>query len=306
MPRIRIRTPELPTAPVDTPEVDSQDEGPGLGTTLAGGALALGAGVLASRMPGLLGKLARGAQSLRQQSMLSGLAVPKSILGNIGAGVVASAERGSLAPIREVLSPQTFREAVANYRANVPYPGATSGPKWLPTPGRIMGATDEATQAALRRAGLTAEEAAREVLQAPLTGPLKSALDSPAAQYLIPFRRTPFNQFTEGLETLKLRHPAVTGAAAGAGAIHGAATSDERYPLSLGLGTAFASRYGLPYALGALAGRKLAGAETSAGIAGSILPVSEYGISSSVEDPLRPLMEPAALAALRRFAGGED
>ena len=89
------------------------------------------------------------------------------------------------------------------------------------------------------------------------------------------------------------RHPAVMAAVVGTGALHGAATDDERYPLTLGLGSAAAARYGLPYTLAAVAGRKLAGARTSAGIAGSALPVSEYGLSSAIEDPLAPFRSPA-------------
>lgn len=262
----------------------------------AAGLIGLG---LASRRPGFIGKAASKLGALRQQLMLSGLAVPKSILGNIGGATVASAERGTMEPLRQLFSRQMLRDIKGAWR-DIP---ATVDPAYGttlagPTPGRAMGAIDTATRKAMQRAGLTEEEAAREILQAPLTGRLASTLDSPAARYFVPFRRTPFNQFLEGFDTLKGTHPRVLAGATGAGAIHGAATADEKYPVSLGLGTAAAARYGLPYALGALVGRKLAGARTSAGIAGSVLPVSEYGITSSVEAPLQPFAEPALLRLL--------
>lgn len=281
------------TAPADTGP-DAADLG-----TLGAGAAGLAALGIASRKPGLIGKAASKLGAARQQLMLSGLALPKSILGNIGGTAVASAERGTLEPLRQLFSRQTLRDVREAYRtlpARTDPSYGTTLPG--PTPGRVMGAVDEGTRKALTRAGLTDEEAAAEILQAPLTGRLASALESPAARYLIPFRRTPFNQFIEGFETLKGGHPAVLGTALGAGAVHGAATADERYPLSLGLGTAAAARYGLPYVLGAVGGRTLSGARTSAGIAGSALPVSEYGLTSSVEAPTRPFTEPALLRLL--------
>lgn len=270
-----------------------------------------GAGVLAARNPGMLGKAAEKLGAIRQQLMLSGWAPLKSVLGNVGAATYESAERGSMAPLREFFSPQTAQDFKAAWRGGTP--AALQGPalkvmgKELPTPGRFMGAMDDATQKALQRSGMTSEETARATLQTPLGGQLGKALDSPAARYLIPFRRTPFNQFFEGFETMKpaniKAHPAVMGATAAAGAVHGAATSDERYPVSLGFGTAFAGRYGVPYTLSALAGRELAGARSTAGIAGTVLPVSEYGLESGIRDPLQAFRDPAALRALRQLIG---
>lgn len=313
MPRIRIRATggTDPTVPDSTPDPltvqpEIEDEGFDLGDVVTGGAALAGAAALATR-PSMLGKLFRTANATRQQLMLSGLAVPKSILGNVGATAIESAERRSMAPLRELFSRQTARDIASHYKANVPYPGTPPLPG--PTPGRIMSAFDQATQGAMQRAGLTAKESARATLQTPLPGKLGEAMDSPAAQWLIPFRRTPFNQFMEGLDTLKganiAKNPHVMGTVAGAGMAHGAATEEERYPLSIGLGTAAAGRYGIPYILAAIAGRKLAGGRTSAGLAGTILPVSEYGITSGIEDPLAAFTEPAALKALRQLAGGQ-
>jgi len=176
-----------------------------------------------------------------------------------------------------------------------------------PMPGRIMGALDEATRNAMQRAGITAEEAEKAVFQAPLTGTLGKALDSPIARYLIPFRRTPFNQFTEGLETLKpanlAAHPALSLGSFGAGAAHGAATSDTDYPVSIGVGAAGAAKYGLLYSGGAMAGRYLAGGNENSGAAGAAVPVSEYGIKSGLFDPTAPFTEPAGFKAWKRMFG---
>ena len=295
-----------PTATPPPVATEPEDEsGPGVGAAIAGAGL-LGAGALAARNPRMaatgLGKVAKALNVARMTSMLSGLAVPKSILGNIGATAIASAERKSLAPLKEFFSAQTakdFKDAFKSGGQVGPVPGAHR----LNPFGRFMGAGDVATRGALKRAGMTAGEAEREVLQSPLPGKLGTALESPIASYLIPFRRTPFNQFIEGMETLKLEHPAVLAATTGTGAVHGAATADERYPLSIGLGTAAAARYGAPYALGAYLGRKLKGSKTSGGIPSAILPVSEYGIESSLDEPLKPFQEPAGVRALKRFFG---
>ncbi len=330
MPRIRIRVggarPEPATEPAT--ETPKQDEGGfSLGKALlGGGALAL-AGVIAHK-PSLIGKVGSVIGDIRQQAMLSGFALPKSVLGNVGAAGIASAERGSMRPLKELFSRETAKDIAAAYRRNTPYgttkavqagqlplPGMTTPatnnfPSWMPTPGRIMGAFDEGAQGALQRAGLSADDAAREVLQAPLPTGLAEALDSPAARYAIPFRRTPFNQFLEGLKTIKpaniKANPKLFAGVTGAGAVHGALTSEDRYPVSIGFGTAAASRYGVPYAGGAILGRMLAGGKTGGSIAGTMLPVSEYGLESSLTDPTRPFIEPAALRALQRLASGGD
>jgi hypothetical protein len=124
---------------------------------------------------------------------------------------------------------------------------------------------------------------------------LGDVLESPAAKYVIPFRRTPFNQFTEGWRTMKpsFEHPGVRNTYIGAGAAHGAATSEEQYPVSIPLATALAAKYGLPYALAAVAARKLSGGQGGGGILGSTLPVSEYGVEQSLSDPTAPFVRPA-------------
>jgi len=259
------------------------------------GALALGAGALIARKPSLLGKAARGLNAARQQAMLSGLALPKSLLGNTGAAFNASLEQRSMSPLKSFFSRQTLDDAISSYKR-----GGSAGPTPgtnipLPVPGRFMGAMDEATQSALQRGGMSATEAQRSVLQAPLTGELGEVLESPAAKYVLPFRRTPFNQFIEGWRTLKpdFDHTGVRNAYIGAGAVHGAATTDEQYPVSIPLATALAAKYGLPYSLAAVAARKLMGGQGGGGILGSTLPVSEYGVEQSLSDPSAPFVRPA-------------
>jgi hypothetical protein len=168
-----------------------------------------------------------------------------------------------------------------------------------------MGALDEASQKAHIRAGASREEAANRMLQSPLTGPLAEALDSPAARYAIPFRRTPFNQFFEGLRRLPTGKGGTTLGKTvymGAGAAHGALTADDETPLSIPLATAGAARYGLPYAASALAARGLMGGD-GGDIASTVLPVGEYGFESSILEPTRPFTRPAALTALEKVLG---
>jgi hypothetical protein len=240
--------------------------------------------------------------------MLSGLALPKSVLGNVGAVVNRSLESGSTAPLKAFFSKQTLRDAKAAYKSQS---GVTNNPAGHvgvnlpgPMPGRIMGAMDEATQNSIKRSGGTAAEAANETLQTPLGqnfGKMGEALEGPVAQYLLPFRRTPFNQFIEGMKAMDPKRLAANPGQkraltthAALGTVHGAATSDDDMPVSVPLAMAAAGRYGMPYGLAALISRvHLAGGKGDAGIPSGMLPVSEYGITSSIEDPLRPFYDPA-------------
>lgn len=279
----------------------------------AAGVVGLGAaGYYAYKHPSSIpGKIASYLNAARQQLMLSGLALPKSILGNAGAVAVRSMEEGNLAPIKEFFSMQTLQDAKAAYKA-----GSSVGPNMGsglgatipgPMPGRLMGALDSATQGALRRSGATADEAEAALFQTPLNknfGKLSTVLDSPTAKYVFPFRRTPYNQFFEGLKTIKdMEHPAVLAGYSAAGAIHGAATSDEQYPVSLPIAAAAAAKYGVPYAGAAIVGRALAGGKGGGGIAGTILPASEYGTEQSLTDPLSPFTNPSGVRVLKKFFG---
>lgn len=290
----------------DAPAGPESAEGSGSGL-LAAGAGVVGAVALAAilRRPGALSKL----NALRQQLMLSGKALPKSVLGNAGAVVAESAEQGSMAPLKRFFSRQTWDDAKAAYKAN-----ASVGPVGMantnlpgPMPGRFMGAMDTATQASLRDSGMTAEGAEAALFQTPLGknwGKLGEKLDSPEARYVLPFRRTPFNQLSTGLDVIKesgpyaqfkgtAAHPRVFNAYTAAGMAHGAATSDEEYPASLPLAAAGAAKYGVPYGAAAIVGRMLAGGNKNSGVAGTMLPISEYGVTQSLTDPFAAFEDPA-------------
>jgi len=312
------------------PEVAPAEEssGPGWGTA-ALGAGALGAGLIAHN-PKAAWEGAKTAGrflgSARQQLMLSGLAPLKSALGNIGATAIESAERGTMAPLKSLFSMNTLRDIKDIYKTGgqaagqgaLPGMGRAVGKAASeygttlpgPMPGRVMGALDEAARNALVRSGvgISPTEAEKIMFQAPLPERLGKALDNPIMRYLVPFRRTPFNQLIEGAKTFApetARQGAVLGTSLGAGAVHGASTADERFPLSVGLGAAAASKYGLPYSMGALVGRTLAGGQGGGGLASTAVPVGEFGVESSVMDPLQLIQDPPAMKALRRLLGGE-
>lgn len=301
----------------DAPTPDAQDEG-GLSSFLkpAGmiGAAALvgGAAFAAKKNPGALLKLVKSVNTLRLQGMLSGLAIPKTILGNIGGAMIESAERRSMNPLKELLSSQTLEDVISEYKSgatgHIQAAGTATG-KAVHGPGRVIGAIDQATQKAMARAGMTADEVERMTFQTPLNknfGRMGETLDSPAAHYLVPFRRTPFNVFREGFETMKpsnLKDPVRKGllaAATGVGAIHGAATADDPHPMSLGVGAASVNRYAVPYLLAAAAARSAVGGRDPESVAGEILPVSEYGLASGVTHPTQSLMNPAGLRLLTK------
>jgi hypothetical protein len=314
---------DVQVSDVDESVQSAAEEPSNLVPAAAGVAAVGGAAWLLSKLknaPGVLGKVGKGAEyanAVRQQMMLSGFAPVKSILGNIGAGVEEAVEGKGLGALKEIVSARTAKEAFAAMRSgagqnNNPAGAAVNLPAALSLPGRFMSGADEATRAAMQRIGRTPEEAASAVMQAPLTGRIGEVLESPIARFVHPFRRTPFNQFIEGWD--KIKAGTIGGDAAArrglklygaAGAVHGAATSDESMPLSVPFGVAASSRYGLPYALSAIAGRSLAGGKGHGGIESSALPVGEYGLGQAADpkELLTPFMEPAALRALRKLAG---
>jgi hypothetical protein len=307
--------PDVPRryAAAETPPVDATEgDGFPVGAAVVGGGALAGLGLLAKS--GKLGKAAGLLGALRQQLMLSGFALPKSMLGNAGAAVEMAIERGTMRPIKEMLSKQTLTDAARAYKQNQGAVGAgANAPRGVtlpgPMPGRFMGAMDEASQGALKRAGMTADEAEAAVLQRPLTGSLAEGLDSDAARYLHPFRRTPFNQWLEGLKKMKGAQEGAPGVRRGmavygtAGFTHGAATSDDELPVSLPFAIAASARYGLPYGLAALAGRAMSGGKGTGSIPSNVIPVSEYGITQGILDPTKPFRKPAALSALEKMTG---
>lgn len=235
------------------------------------------------------------ANEVRLASMLSGWAVPKSLLGNVGAHGIAAIEdlaagKGmkSLDPIKEGLRlPTNFKNAWKYYKqGNSPQITQMMGPSgkasWINQPARIMGAFDEASTQSLMRSGKTLEEAQRLLLQDPQYG-LKGP-GSLMMNYLVPFRRTPFNVLQGGGRTIA-DHPLLSAGAMGLGAGGGMASDDPR---AIGLMAALFGPYTLPF---------LMGAGTTAGLRSlqGLSPIPEWSISKSIGDPLSPFAEPAAL-----------
>jgi hypothetical protein len=224
------------------------------------GALGVGALALATHNPALLKTVGNGLAAARKTSMLSGLAPIKSALGNVGGAAMGSIERGSLAPLREMLSPQTAREAIEVFKRgpNTAIAGpAANLSKWN-LPGRVMGAMDEAGQNALQRAGYSAADSASEMLQAPLPKSVSSAFENPVMDFLVPFRKTPFNALVEGARTFKadtLGKKVALGTSMATGALAGQAED----PKTIGITTAAHGRYGLPHAMAAGASRAFFG-----------------------------------------------
>lgn len=298
---------EPSAAPVDDVAPEPEETSGFLDNPLgvaAGAAGVLGAGYLAKKLHTSPSSLKSGAgkaleylNAARMTSMLSGLAPVKSALGGVGAVLQEGAERGQL---RKFVSEASPRKLYTDYKAAMKAPVNPAYGVSNPI-GNRMGALDTAFQEALKRGGLTAEEAERAMMQAPLDGKLGKALDSPVARYLVPFRRTPINQVIEGFEQLKPKalasHPIMAAGTAATGAVHGAATSEDRYPTSIGLGTAAAGKRGVLYALGALAGRTAAGGGEGSGIAQTMTPVSDFGIEQAISHPIKSLNPSNSAAA---------
>src|SRR3990167_1721471 len=156
---------------------DAPAEGGGvgkLGALLLGGA-GVAAGV-ALRKPELAKQAASKAfgalQGARYLGALSGMAVPKSVIGNVGAPFVAAAERRSLEPIKQFFKPETVKTWMREMRSpevgrEIAEKGVQQQLRFNPM-GRVMSAGDVATRGALKRAGMTETEAARYTLHSSL------------------------------------------------------------------------------------------------------------------------------------------
>ena len=272
-----------------------------IGPAVLGGAAL--AGGLALRNPALIGQAARTANNIRKAAMLAGWAPAKSGLGNIGAGVVSSLERGSTAPIREIISPQWVKDVIGNFakggRGAYGTHVAQGLERFYNVPGRVMGAMDEATGAALQRAGLTAAEAQRELLQGPAANSAVEAIakGGPVADYLLPFVRIPLNMLLEGAQTLNpqtARQAATLAIMGGAGVAEGYNT--EGY-LPLSLGAALGGRYAVPTMIGQALGRTLKGGNVKEAAFG-FSPFSDFNLESFWE-PLDPFKRMAKRFGIR-------
>ena len=288
------------------------NDGPGWGTALAaGGALA---GGLALRNTKLMKTGATKAfdlvQGLRHLGALSGAAVPKSVVGNVGAPFVAAAERKSLEPIRQFFSKQTAKDWMREIRdpeVGIAQQEPGSFRMWNPF-GRLMSAGDVATRKALVRGGTSDAEAAKYTLQTPLGelglhGPMLEALESKAGRAAVLYRRTPLNSVVHGV-TSSIAHPGLAAGAVGAGALQGSAGGEVSDPLAVALTAPLAGVYSVPYLLGAGAGKLMSTGRMSDAkqMTRGISPVPEdVGAALYPTEMLRPLDKPAVISFIERL-----
>jgi hypothetical protein len=239
--------------------------------------------------------------------MLSGAALPKSLLGNAGAVATAALENTSTAPIREALRLPTNIKNFASGFANGTHPDAGMVGKFNVF-GRAMSGADTATSQVLERAGL--DEGARQRLllnkPSPLgNGTLAKAAQSPLGKAIMPFQTIPMNTVAEGINSMNEMLPksgasmarkALTAGSIGAGAVSGDQTDN---PLVLGLLAALAGPRAIPFALGA-------------GLTAGPEVIKRVGVGlpdASVKDllnPLRPIDQPALLRLIEQFKAASE
>ncbi len=311
-----------------------------LGATVAGGAggaaLANDDSKLAGGIVGALTAMAatnpmaaaKRFNELRMIGMLSGGALPKSVLGNIGAHLNAAGELGSMKPIKEMLRvPTNLKNAKAGWKAQTqPGGGMTSGAKVqglgrLNVPGRVMGAFDDASQESLKRSGVSPERAKQLTLMEDNpagfgANALQRAFDTRIGKFLVPFQRVPLNQFSQGAEALDGLLPrgknaatvhnsgrgrALTAGAIGAGAVTGDETEN---PLFLAMMAALAGSRGMPFALGA--GGAIAakhGGSKSKSVLDRVGMGLPDGSMSDVFQPWRAIDKPALIRFIEQLQG---
>lgn len=310
-------------------DIGDSSGGAAVAGVVGAGALLAGLGLKRYGLGGAAKAAAKTVSNLRMASMLSGLAAPKSALGNVGAAVNMSLEQGNMGALKSFFSKQTAKDWWSELKNPNPMAGSTvpGASRYNPF-GRIMGAGDVATQKAIVRSGAPKGEAELQTLQSALPERIGKALDNPIAEHAVPFRRTPINQAIEGGTTVtdafkgsKVtrdygKDGAYTASTRLPLAVHGAGgfaagytSSDDRFPIIPGAYAAFAGRYGLPALIAAYGGRIAAGGNTDSSIIGSAMPVAEYGVTQAL-DPrtaLQPL-DPghSALARLIKRLNGEQ
>lgn len=147
-------------------------------------------------------------ERMRYSSLLSGAAIPKSLLGNVGAlGARALEMPGGVRRVAsEFFTPQTLDAAKSGWQQNA-LREVVSGPQGGPLtlPGRVMGTFDRASRDVLERTGLSPSEAERLVLMGmPSTETSKDIVNlvrnRPAVRVAVPFARTALNLVERGIE----------------------------------------------------------------------------------------------------------
>jgi hypothetical protein len=233
------------------------------------------------------------ANSVRMTSMLSGLAFPKSLAGNIGAHLAAALEGRTLKPLKVLADVKSISRDLKSGWQSGANPALVTGFNKANLPGRAMGAFDFAGIESLKRAGLS-EKDAKELM---LTGANQISswwpLETRAGKYIVPFRTTPFNQFAQGITRWK-KHPEVYAAAVALGALSGANVEDKE---GLAMLSAFAGPYAIPFIVGAWV------ASGKAEVLNSISPIPEWGITKSIINPFAPVTESPGLRWTRSNLG---
>ncbi len=277
-------------------------------------------GAINPKMIGADPKVLKALGQLRSGSMLSGLALPMSIAGDLGSVVTAAAEHGTMKPIKELMNvPENLKALKTAWKAGA-NPAELSGSAGLNIPGRLIGMFDDATQALHARAGIPAKDAQRLLLQNPdylLKGMRKMV---PGSEIPFPFLKTNSNYFTEGLKhTLDLGNFSDSGMSLGkkAGTLATGAAGYETgkhtdSPSAIKLGGAAAGVRGIPFMIGAGigAGRKSMekGNKFGTGVRkamGGFSPLQDMGITNLIADPKSGLakmlgIEPAGLRLVKR------
>ena len=225
-----------------------------------------------------LKKLARSSfdvmNQARMTSMLSGLAVHKSLAGNIGSHLIATLEHRTLEPLKVLTNVKAIASDLKTGWVHNTNPAMTAGIGKFNLPGRVMGAADYAATESLVRAGISRADA-REIM---LTNANAIAKWPPfkgrAGQFFIPFKTIPFNQLGQALTRWK-KYPGVYTAAVVLGALSGAKVQDKE---KLAILSAFAGPYAVPF---------LAGAAISGGARNleGISPIPEWGLVKTLTKP---------------------
>lgn len=294
-----------------------------------GGAVALGltgAGLVAGGRALARNPLAplELSTKLRSQGYLTGLAIPKNIVGGVGAVRRAAIEQATVRPIREMLRPiEMGRSFVRGVRDPIDI-GIAGNPRLsrFAVPARFISGIDQAFLDVLGRAGSSPAEANRLLLRRSLTDVGMTPQMAAIAQHPITragwiYQRTPLNTARAGGEELIALAPkstwqdmAIAGPRAGAalrrrraltysellaGAL--AAKASERLPRKwrtpfLGVLGAGAGVGALPFAIG---GSAMIGARALQGTS----PLPEYGWDVS------RMIKPQDWIALRRLLADE-
>lgn len=234
--------------------------------------------------------------SLRMTSMLSGLALPKSLAGNVGAHLAAALEGRSLKPLKVLANIKAITSDFKTGWKSHANPALVQGVNKLNVPGRIMGAADFAGIESLKRAGLSEKEAKELMLTGANAFSSIKGLNNPVGKLLVPFRTTPFNQFIQGISRWQ-KHPDVYAAAIIMGAMVGSKVEDKE---KMAMISAFAGPYALPFLFGA----SLTG---NAEVLGGISPLPEWGITKTLSDPFAAFTQsPGRRWAMPGLGFGEE